>query len=128
MDQQSGSGQADYAVETSEGRTAGELEFSLKGTERLRRIVRGYLRAEAYDFVDFVVLDNDAGAAVKRLLTRLLDQEIAAETAAQIPGLPTHMPAIRIVAWRDPLSWLHAGVRPFPPLPAADPTDAEAVG
>ena len=32
---------ADYAVETSEGRTAVELEFSLKGTERLRSIVRG---------------------------------------------------------------------------------------
>jgi hypothetical protein len=119
---------ADYAVETSEGRTAVELEFSLKGTARLRSIVRGYLRSEAYDFVDFVVLDNDAGVAVKRLLTRLLEEEIAAETAARIPGLPTHMPAVRVVAWRDPLPWVHAGVRPFPRLPAADLTEKEAVG
>ena len=115
---------ADYAVETPDGRTAVELEFSLKGTARLRSIVRGYLRSEAYDFVDYVVLDNDAGAPVKRLLTRLLEEETAAETAARIPGLATNLPVTRVVAWRDPLPWVHAGIRPFPPLAAAERTDS----
>ena len=43
-------------MDVAAGRTAVELEFSLKGTTRLRWIVRGYLRSDLYEFVDFVVL------------------------------------------------------------------------
>ena len=110
---------ADYAVESPEGRTAVELEFSLKGTSRLRSIARGYLGSEAFDFVDFVVLERDQDGALRRTLTRVLEEERAAELAARLPGLPENLPCVRVVAWRDPLPHVHAGVRPFPALPAA---------
>jgi DNA-binding MarR family transcriptional regulator len=106
----------DYAVATGEGRTAVELEFSLKGTTRLREIVRGYLQSGLYEFVDFVALDRPEDAGLWRCLERVLEEERAAELAARLPGVPSVMPAVRVVPWRDPLPHVHAGVRPFPPL------------
>jgi hypothetical protein len=108
---------ADYAVETPEGRTAVELEFSMKGTARLRSIVRGYLQSAAFDYVDFVVLEREPEAPLPGLLRRLLEEERASELASRLPGLPVHVPTLRIVPWRDPLPHVHAGVRPFPSLP-----------
>jgi DNA-binding MarR family transcriptional regulator len=112
---------ADYAVETPEGRTAVELEFSMKGTSRLRSIIRGYLESGAFDYVDFVVLDQDV--ALKRLLNRVLEEEGAAERAGRLPGVPIEVPTIRVVPWRDPLPHVHAGLVPFPPLLAPDTSE-----
>lgn len=108
---------ADYAVETADGRTAVELEFSLKGTSRLRSIVRGYLQSGAFDFVDFVVLEREEDAGLRRCLTRVLEEECAADDAARLPGVVVGGPSLRVVPWRDPLPHVHAGVRPFPPPP-----------
>jgi DNA-binding PadR family transcriptional regulator len=105
---------ADYVVDTPEGRTAVELEFSMKGTSRLRSIIRGYLQAGAFEYVDFVVLERDQDAALARLLDRLLEEEGAAEFAARLPGVAIEVPTVRVVPWRDPLPHVHAGVAPFP--------------
>jgi hypothetical protein len=106
----------DHAVDVPAGRTAVELEFSLKGTTRLRGIVRGYLRSDLYEVVDFVVLQRPDDEGLRRCLSRVIEEERVEEIAARLPGAAASMPALRIVPWRDPLPHVHAGVRPFPPL------------
>lgn len=103
----------DYVVATGEGSTAVELEFSAKATVRLRSIVRGYLRASAYEFVDFVLLEGGEHDALRRRLGAI----IATETReAPTASSPRGTPRLRMVPWSDPLPALHAGIAPFPPL------------
>src|SRR4051794_31979417 len=106
----------DYAVDVPAGRTAVELEFSLKGTTRVRGIVRGYLRSDLYEFVDFLVLERPEDGGPRRWPARVIEEERVEEIAARLPGIAARMPALRIVPWRAPLPHVHAGVRPFPPM------------
>jgi DNA-binding Lrp family transcriptional regulator len=107
----------DYAVQTPDGTTAVELEFSLKAASRLRSIVRGYEATTLYDFVDFVVLDRPRDAELRRCLTRLIGD--AAHGSGSFG--PVQVQArMRIVSWRDPLPELHAGIAPFPPIDRSD--------
>ena len=106
----------DYAVQSPEGTTAVELEFSLKATGRLRSIVRGYVDTALFDYVDFVLLQRPQDAELWRTLTRLVG--IAeAERIATLPWARGSRPKLRVVPWRDPLPELHAGIAPFPASP-----------
>ncbi len=111
----------DYAVQTPEGTTAGELEFSLKATSRLRSIVSGYREAHHYEFVDFVLLQRRRDAQLWRSLTRLVDEtRFVPHPASRLP--PIHFgPRMNITSWRDPLPELHAGIAPFPAIDRAQP-------
>lgn len=103
----------DYVVETDGGRTAAELEFSAKTTRRLESIVRGYLRASQYNFVDFIVLPGPAHQALRDRLSAIIETAARAGGAYELLGLatPSH---VRVVTWRDPYPALHAGIAPFP--------------
>jgi hypothetical protein len=104
----------DYAVQTPEGTTAVELEFSLKATRRLRSILLGYEDTGLYDYVDFVVLERPRDAQLMRTLTRLVD-EVEIRRRAWIARCGSAArPQVRVVPWRDPLPELHAGIGPFP--------------
>jgi len=102
----------DYAVQTPEGTTAVELEFSLKGTRRLRSIVFGYQEASHYDFVDFVLLQRRPDAQSWRTLTRLVDDVRIVPQFSRLPQF-RFGPTMNITPWRDPLPELHAGIAPF---------------
>lgn len=106
----------DYAVQTPDGTTAVELEFSLKAASRLRSIVRGYAETALYDYVDFVLLDRPRDAELRRCLTRLVGE--AGVQGAVFGGIRLQT-TVRIVSWRDPLPELHAGIAPFPAIQRA---------
>src|SRR4051812_40350206 len=111
---------ADYVVDSPDGRTAVELEFSLKATRRLRSIVRGYVCSARFSFVDFVVLERAQDAGLWRCLERVIAEERALlASTRRLPGLAHGGPVVRVVRWRDPLPALHAGVGPFPALGAS---------
>jgi len=103
----------DYVVVTGEGSTAVELEFSAKSTVRLRSIVGGYLRASAYDYVDFVLLQGGEHEALRRRLGGIIATEVR---EAPLASADRRVPRLRMVPWSDPLPVLHAGIAPFPPV------------
>ncbi len=107
----------DYAVQTPEGTTAVELEFSLKATRRLRSIVYGYQEAPHYDFVDFVLLQRKRDAQLWRTLTQLVDDARIVPPFSRLPQF-RFGPTMNITPWRDPLPELHAGIAPFPSIRA----------
>jgi hypothetical protein len=104
----------DYVVQAPAGTTAVELEFSLKATRRLRSILRGYEETSLYDFVDFVVPERRQDAQLLRTLTRLVDEVQTRRQAWTAKWGIKPGPDVRVVAWRDPLPELHAGIAPFP--------------
>jgi hypothetical protein len=110
----------DYAVDSPVGRTAVELEFSIKAPRRLHSIIRGYLDDRNYRYVDFLLLDRPRDVALRRSLTRIIERERELDIARSFPGLADLSPTIRLVDWRDPLPRLHAGIAPFPATPAVE--------
>ena len=114
----------DYVVETPEGRTAVELEFSAKSTQRLQEIVRGYLATGLYEFVDFVLLEGGRHQALWRRLGAIIDHESAVAAGERLFE-DESAARLRMVAWFDPLPALHAGIHPFPvgATPPSAPAD-----
>ena len=113
----------DYVVETPEGRTAVELEFSAKSTQRLQEIVRGYLASGLYEFVDFVLLEGERHQALWRRLGAIIDHESAVAAGERLFD-DESVARLRMVAWFDPLPALHAGIHPFPAGGTPQPTSA----
>jgi hypothetical protein len=113
----------DYVVETPEGRTAVELEFSAKSTQRLQEIVRGYLASRLYEFVDFVLLEGGRHEALWRRLEAIIDHESAVAAGERLFE-DEGVARVRLVAWFDPLPALHAGIHPFPTTGTPQPTSA----
>ena len=113
----------DYVVETAEGRTAVELEFSAKSTQRLQEIVRGYLASGLYEFVDFVLLEGERHKALWRRLAAIIDHESVVAGAERLFE-DESVARLRMVAWFDPLPALHAGIHPFPVGATGQPTSA----
>jgi hypothetical protein len=104
----------DHAVDAPEGRTAVELEFSIKAPRRLHSIIRGYLDSRDYEHVDFVLLDRPRDAGLRRSLTRIIQDERMFSPAALLPWIGELAPKLALVDWRDALPHLHAGIAPFP--------------
>jgi hypothetical protein len=105
----------DYVVQTAAGRTAVELEFSAKSSARLESIVEAYLTNGLYDCVDFVLLEGPRHEALWRRLGAIVEAKRAMHDGLRpFDELPRTQ--LRLVAWRDPLPSLHAGIYPFPRL------------
>jgi hypothetical protein len=114
----------DCGVDTLEGRTAVELEFSIKAPRRLHSIIRGYLDSRDYQYVDFVLLDRPRDAELRRSLTRIIEEERRQGLGSVFPELANLGSKLALVDWRDPLPHLHAGIAPFP-AGQGDPAGAE---